>query len=104
MLDEARSSLAAILLTPFNLIPDRILSAEVPFVYVNVLGITEDEAQLARALSADSLLACMRHKGLDQVTRDSRNSIFSKTEMELEKKHVELPFDNKRLWEKMLWR
>ena len=55
------------------------LSPEGPFTYLNLVGITEDEAAVASRYSALFLTNILNYKKLDQITRPTRSSIVAKT-------------------------
>jgi len=71
--------LNTILLTRFAPLPYEQLKDEGPFNYLNVLAVTEDEAQVARLYSADHLMALLKYRGLDQVLRHKRSSVVART-------------------------
>jgi hypothetical protein len=51
------------------------------FSYINVLGISEDEAKVARKFSADYLNTLLRYKKIDQITKPMRSSIVTRTNL-----------------------
>ena len=76
------TDLDTIFLTPFAFVPNEVLSREGAFRYINVVGITQEEAAIARGLSQEYLSLLLKHKGLDQVTRSTRTSITKKLELQ----------------------
>lgn len=76
------TDLDTIFLTPFSFVPGEVLSREGAFRYINVVGITQEEAAIARGLSQEYLSLLLKHKGLDQVTRSTRTSITKKLELQ----------------------
>lgn len=79
-LAEATSTrLEAILLQRYAAVGVEQLSPEGEFSYVNIIGITKDELELADTEGLSHLLALLRRKGLEQITKLDRNSVIAKT-------------------------
>jgi len=78
---QKNSNLSAIFTTPFSFLPGEQLSKEGAFYYNNLVGITEDEAQLAKTHSLEHLYVLLKHKNLGDVTNPSRASILNRTEL-----------------------
>ncbi len=51
------------------------------FVFMNALGITTEESQLARRTSLSHLMALLKYKGLDRLTKSNRQSILNRCEI-----------------------
>lgn len=73
--DKEACDLSAIFSFPFKQIQGEQLSPEGPFRYINITGITKDEAQLAEIYSPRYLEAVLKFKKLDQVTIPARSSV-----------------------------
>lgn len=80
--------LRAIMLTPFEpaRLPQRSLEGD--FVFANILGITEDEAELVSRLGKTHTLAIFSHRGGYQITNPARNSVLSKSLMQIGRKII----------------
>ena len=71
--------LTAILTTRLSDLGSEQLSAGGAFHYLNVIGITTEEAQLLQEQLRPYLLAVLEHKRLDQITDPRRSSILRHT-------------------------
>ncbi len=72
---RTESDLNTIFVTPFSMARNEMLSEDGPFRYLNILGVSHTEAQLARDVSPDFLINLLERRGLDQITRPSRMPI-----------------------------
>jgi len=81
---EKDSRLSAIFSTPFSFLPGEQLGKEGPFYYNNLVGITEDEAELAKTHGVEHLYILLKHKNLSDITNPSRASILNRTELFLQ--------------------
>ena len=79
MVDRSPTRLEAVLLQRLTTVANEQLSAEGEFSYVNVIGITGDELALAEELGLSHLIALLRRKGLDIVTKLHRTSVIART-------------------------
>lgn len=68
----------SIFITPFSPAPAEQLSREGPFRYMNVIGIFDDEAEMARH-SSEHLRILLRRRTLEQITNPLRPSILVRT-------------------------
>lgn len=76
---DQQTNLAAVLLQRFSPISHEQLCVEGEFSYVNILGITADELALGETEGLSHLLALLKRKGLEQMTRLSRSSVIART-------------------------
>ena len=79
MVDRSPTRLEAVLLQRLSTVANEQLSAEGEFSYVNVVGITGDELALAEELGLSHLIALLKRKGLDIVTKLHRTSVIART-------------------------
>ncbi len=77
-LDGGASSISTIFLTPFTRVPTVQQTDGGDFAYLNILGITSEEARVAERRSPQHLLALLRHRTIDQWTAMSRTSLLQK--------------------------
>jgi hypothetical protein len=70
-----------IFLTPFKHYSGEALSAEGPFHYINVVGISACEAAIAQRMSDAHLQRLLKHKGYEQITYITRSSIARRLEL-----------------------
>jgi len=103
-LEENNSSLDTILLTEFSYLRSEFLSKHGPFSYINITGITKNEAALARDNSFEYLLALLQYKGLDQVSQPGRACLLAKTKMKTAREDLESQLKSKKFWDKLIWR
>lgn len=73
------TDLTTVFTTPFEPCADQQQSQDGAFYYINILGITDDEARIAKDFSAQHLLTLLQHKGLHQHSKPTRSSIVART-------------------------
>lgn len=79
LIPNSDTELRSIFATSFNCVRHEQLSTDRPFVYINLVGITADEAAVASKYSPEFLLRLLEHRELDQATKPGRSSIVTKT-------------------------
>ena len=77
--DHGACRLNLIFTTRFAPLPRELRSANGRFAYVNLLGITEAEAALARRFSPQHLTVLLEHRKLDQITKPRRACLVSRS-------------------------
>ncbi|NDC38074.1 MAG: hypothetical protein EBZ48_08470, partial [Proteobacteria bacterium] len=77
--DTGKTTLEAVLLQRLGAVANEQLCAEGEFSYVNILGITQDELLLGESEGLAHLMALLRRRGFDQMTRLNRNSVLTRT-------------------------
>ncbi len=80
--EDEPTRLSTIFSTEFSQIPRPCKCSDGPFSYLNLVGITEREALLARTSSPAHLTILLRRRQLDQVTKLNRPCLVCKTEVE----------------------
>lgn len=78
-LEDGNPALSGILATELQMLRAPQLSTDGPFVFMNLVLITDAEAELAEQSSPLHLAALLRHRGLDQVTKPFRRCLAAKT-------------------------
>jgi hypothetical protein len=73
------TGLTGIFATPFSPVQSTQLSVDGEFEYVNLIGITDDEIQVAERRGADQLSMLLQFRKHHQVTRPARSSVVSRT-------------------------
>lgn len=73
------TELRNIFATSFACVRSEQLCSDGPFTYINLIGITSDEARVASKFSPEFLLRLLEHKELDQCTKPNRSSIVART-------------------------
>ena len=73
------SEITTVFTTQFSRARQLQKSSEGDFSYVNLVGITEEELQVAEHSGADLLLDLLKHKKLDQSTKSTRSSVTIKS-------------------------
>lgn len=73
------TDLRSILVGVFHRVREEQLSKEGPFFYMNVMGITDDEAALAEEYGANHLFALLEQRGLGQHTKPTRSSVLARS-------------------------
>jgi len=73
------SRLSLVFTTAFAPLRQRARCAAGAFTYMNLLGITEAEAAVARRHSPEHLVALLEHRELDQVTKPNRPCLVSRS-------------------------
>ncbi len=71
---DPRSRIDTIVTTEFNKLPGVFIVEDIPYRYINLVGITQDEARLASDLSPYYLIQILKFKDLSQITRPQRMS------------------------------
>ncbi|MBN8549515.1 MAG: suppressor of fused domain protein [Deltaproteobacteria bacterium] len=79
LIGNSDTELHSIFATTFACARSEQLCSDRPFSYVNLVGITADEAAVAAKYSPEFLLRLLEHKELDQCTKPNRSSIVAKT-------------------------
>lgn len=79
LIGNSDTELRSIFATSFACARSEQLCSNRPFTYVNLVGITADEAAVAAKYSPEFLLRLLEHKELDQCTKPSRSSIVART-------------------------
>ncbi|MCB0311312.1 MAG: suppressor of fused domain protein, partial [Bdellovibrionales bacterium] len=79
--DTPESPFRTIYTTRFAKLPSEQLCTDGPFYYLNITGIFEEEAEILRSSSADHLTALLEHRNADQIFREERASIATKSEL-----------------------
>ena len=79
---QEASRLSSVLVTSYEPASFQQLSAEGPFLYQNLVGITADEALLISRQRRNHLLAMLETRGLHQVTYPKRSSVFARSQIE----------------------
>ncbi len=79
LIPDSDTELRSIFATSFSCVRHEQLCLDRPFSYVNLIGITADEAAVAARYSPEFLLRLLEHRDLDQCTKPGRSSIVAKT-------------------------
>ncbi len=79
LVPDSDSELSSIFTTHFAAVREEQLSTEGPFFYVNVVGITQEEHQLAESNGSDFLRTILEYKKLLQFTKPLRSSVVSRS-------------------------
>lgn len=75
------SKLTTVFATGFARSRQEHLTKEGPFYYINLLGITDNEAQLAERSSPDLLLSILEGRKCDQITKIGRPCLTNKSSL-----------------------
>ena len=78
---ELDTTLNTIFVTQYKPIRSEMLSPDGPFMYKNIVGVTDDEAEVASRYTPDLLLAFLEHRKHDQLTRLKRKSVVANTKL-----------------------
>ncbi len=78
---ESDSDLRTVMALPFQRMRSEQLSREGPFYFMNIIGITDDEAEFAAQNSPEILLTLLRRRSLDTVTTPWRPGILARTKI-----------------------
>ena len=77
--DQQGSLINSIFTSEYRLIPGVQLTEDRPFRYINLVGITAAEANVADKFSPNHLLRLLECRSLDQITRPSRTSVVNRS-------------------------
>jgi hypothetical protein len=103
LIDDTDTILDTILLTEFNPLNSAVLCTQGSYSYLNVVGITAEEAAVAKDHSFEHLNTLLKHKGLDQTTKLSRSSVLAKTKLDFKKSRSQIRKSRRQYWEKLVW-
>ena len=78
---SARGEMKMVFVTPFSKVRSEQLSCDGPFVYLNLIAITDDESALASESTPEFLLTLLEHRRLTQITSPFRPSLLARTEL-----------------------
>ncbi len=76
--ESANIGLTSILLTTFRMIESEQLTNEGKFNYICMTLLYSDEAKVIEDLGSTKIIALLERRGLDQVNRETRGSLFGK--------------------------
>lgn len=79
--DSAHTELNTVFVTHFGRLSAVQQTETGAFTYQNVIGITDDEARVAKLYSPEHLITLLRYKKLDQLTKRKRSSIVARTNL-----------------------
>ncbi len=80
---DPSSQLNSVIVTTLTAIKSENLADDGPFYYMNIVGVTADEASFIKEHRKNHLIAALESRGLDQITQPKRSSVFARTEIEV---------------------
>jgi hypothetical protein len=79
LIPDCDTDLTAIFTTHFQPIRTEQLTVDGGFTFVNIVGITAGEAEVADTCGGAHLTALLTHRGLDQSTKPTRSAVIART-------------------------